>query len=52
MFVLVVPLSEQNTAVNELKRQAWEEVAQGVNALGEGEMRTATEVLLSIKKAV
>ncbi|XP_013869443.1 myb/SANT-like DNA-binding domain-containing protein 4 [Austrofundulus limnaeus] len=33
-----------NTAVNELKRQAWEEVAQGVNALGERETRTATEV--------
>ncbi|KAM4565916.1 uncharacterized protein msantd4, partial [Odontesthes bonariensis] len=35
---------QQNTAVNELKRQAWEEVAQGVNALGEGELRTAAEV--------
>uniref|UniRef100_A0AAQ6AMI5 Myb/SANT-like DNA-binding domain-containing protein 4 n=1 Tax=Amphiprion ocellaris TaxID=80972 RepID=A0AAQ6AMI5_AMPOC len=35
---------QQNTAINELKRQAWEEVAQGVNALGEGELRTAAEV--------
>ncbi|XP_041851563.1 myb/SANT-like DNA-binding domain-containing protein 4 isoform X2 [Melanotaenia boesemani] len=35
---------QQNTAVNELKRQAWEEVAQSVNALGEGELRTAAEV--------
>ncbi|KAM4627221.1 uncharacterized protein msantd4 [Polymixia lowei] len=33
-----------NTAINELKRQAWEEVAGGVNALGEGELRTAAEV--------
>ncbi|XP_042342875.1 myb/SANT-like DNA-binding domain-containing protein 4 [Plectropomus leopardus] len=35
---------QQNTAINELKRQAWEEVARGVNALGEGELRTAAEV--------
>ncbi|CAL8350762.1 unnamed protein product [Lota lota] len=35
---------QQNTAINELKRQAWEEVAGGVNALGEGEQRTAAEV--------
>uniref|UniRef100_A0A667ZXL2 Myb/SANT-like DNA-binding domain-containing protein 4 n=1 Tax=Myripristis murdjan TaxID=586833 RepID=A0A667ZXL2_9TELE len=35
---------QQNTAINELKRQAWEEVAGGVNALGEGELRTAAEV--------
>ncbi|XP_068442026.1 myb/SANT-like DNA-binding domain-containing protein 4 [Clinocottus analis] len=35
---------QQNTAINELKRQAWEEVAQGVNSLGEGEQRTAAEV--------
>ncbi|XP_068172625.1 myb/SANT-like DNA-binding domain-containing protein 4, partial [Antennarius striatus] len=35
---------QQNTAINELKRQAWEEVAQSVNSLGEGELRTATEV--------
>uniref|UniRef100_A0A665UEH5 Myb/SANT-like DNA-binding domain-containing protein 4 n=1 Tax=Echeneis naucrates TaxID=173247 RepID=A0A665UEH5_ECHNA len=35
---------QQNTAVNELKRQAWEEVARGVNSLGEGELRTAVEV--------
>ncbi|KAF3847824.1 hypothetical protein F7725_020852 [Dissostichus mawsoni] len=33
-----------NTAINELKRQAWEEVAGGVNSLGEGELRTAAEV--------
>lgn len=37
---------EQNTAINELKRQAWEEVARGVNSLGEGELRTASEVCL------
>ncbi|CAJ1065622.1 myb/SANT-like DNA-binding domain-containing protein 4 isoform X1 [Xyrichtys novacula] len=35
---------QQNTAINELKRQAWEEVAQSVNSLGEGELRTAAEV--------
>ncbi|XP_045580723.1 myb/SANT-like DNA-binding domain-containing protein 4 isoform X2 [Salmo salar] len=35
---------QQNTAINELKRRAWEEVAGGVNALGEGELRTASEV--------
>ncbi|KAL7401032.1 hypothetical protein ABVT39_021742 [Epinephelus coioides] len=35
---------QQNTAINELKRQAWEEVARSVNALGEGELRTAAEV--------
>ncbi|KAJ7995293.1 hypothetical protein DPEC_G00243030 [Dallia pectoralis] len=35
---------QQNTAINELKRRAWEEVAGGVNALGEGELRTAAEV--------
>lgn len=35
---------QQNTAVNELKRRAWEEVAECVNALGEGEVRTAGEV--------
>ncbi|XP_070826835.1 myb/SANT-like DNA-binding domain-containing protein 4 [Chaetodon trifascialis] len=35
---------QQNTAINELKRQAWEEVARGVNSLGEGEFRTAAEV--------
>ncbi|XP_074497964.1 uncharacterized protein msantd4 [Sebastes fasciatus] len=35
---------QQNTAINELKRQAWEDVAQGVNSLGEGELRTAAEV--------
>lgn len=40
---------EQNTAINELKRQAWEEVAQGVNALGEGELRTAAEVCLLLE---
>lgn len=37
-------MCEQNTAINELKRQAWEEVARGVNSLGEGELRTAAEV--------
>ncbi|XP_036380998.1 myb/SANT-like DNA-binding domain-containing protein 4 [Megalops cyprinoides] len=35
---------QQNTAVKELKRRAWEEVADCVNALGEGELRTAAEV--------
>uniref|UniRef100_A0A4W4DW35 Myb/SANT-like DNA-binding domain-containing protein 4 n=1 Tax=Electrophorus electricus TaxID=8005 RepID=A0A4W4DW35_ELEEL len=35
---------QQNTAVNELKRRAWDEVAACVNALGEGELRTAGEV--------
>ncbi|XP_029027552.1 myb/SANT-like DNA-binding domain-containing protein 4, partial [Betta splendens] len=35
---------QQTTAINELKRQAWEEVARGVNSLGEGELRTAAEV--------
>ncbi|KAK2847122.1 hypothetical protein Q5P01_010121 [Channa striata] len=35
---------QQNTAFKELKRQAWEEVAQGVNSVGEGELRTAAEV--------
>ncbi|XP_050921474.1 myb/SANT-like DNA-binding domain-containing protein 4 [Lates calcarifer] len=35
---------QQNTAINELKRQAWEEVARCVNSLGEGELRTAAEV--------
>ncbi|TRY81523.1 hypothetical protein DNTS_005811 [Danionella cerebrum] len=35
---------QQNMAINELKRRAWEEVAESVNALGEGEMRTAAEV--------
>ncbi|KAL1260285.1 hypothetical protein QQF64_008112 [Cirrhinus molitorella] len=35
---------QQNMAINELKRRAWEEVADSVNALGEGELRTAAEV--------
>uniref|UniRef100_W5MJ48 Myb/SANT-like DNA-binding domain-containing protein 4 n=1 Tax=Lepisosteus oculatus TaxID=7918 RepID=W5MJ48_LEPOC len=35
---------QQNTAINELKRRAWDEVADCVNALGEGELRTAVEV--------
>uniref|UniRef100_UPI001ED81122 myb/SANT-like DNA-binding domain-containing protein 4 n=1 Tax=Scatophagus argus TaxID=75038 RepID=UPI001ED81122 len=35
---------QQNTAINELKREAWEEVARSVNSLGEGELRTAVEV--------
>ncbi|XP_051522284.1 myb/SANT-like DNA-binding domain-containing protein 4 [Myxocyprinus asiaticus] len=35
---------QQNMAINELKRRAWEEVADSVNALGEGELRTASEV--------
>ena len=39
---------QQNTAINELKRRAWEEVAGGVNALGEGELRTAAEVCVCV----
>ncbi|XP_062311102.1 myb/SANT-like DNA-binding domain-containing protein 4 [Osmerus eperlanus] len=35
---------QQNTAIKELKRRAWEEVANCVNALGEGDLRTAVEV--------
>ncbi|KAF4104463.1 myb/SANT-like DNA-binding domain-containing protein 4 [Onychostoma macrolepis] len=35
---------QQNMAINELKRRAWEEVADSVNSLGEGELRTAAEV--------
>ncbi|KAJ8347817.1 hypothetical protein SKAU_G00264060 [Synaphobranchus kaupii] len=35
---------QQNTAIKELKRRAWEEVADCVNTLGEGELRTAAEV--------
>lgn len=35
---------QQNTAINELKRRAWDEVADCVNSLGEGELRTAAEV--------
>ncbi|RVE64668.1 hypothetical protein OJAV_G00127970 [Oryzias javanicus] len=35
---------QQHTAVNELKRRAWEEVAQCVTLLGEGEIRTAAEL--------
>uniref|UniRef100_A0A8C9QXU5 Myb/SANT-like DNA-binding domain-containing protein 4 n=1 Tax=Scleropages formosus TaxID=113540 RepID=A0A8C9QXU5_SCLFO len=35
---------QQNTAINELKRRTWDEVADCVNALGEGELRTAAEV--------
>ncbi|KAG9351433.1 hypothetical protein JZ751_022683 [Albula glossodonta] len=35
---------QQNSAIKELKRRAWEEVANCVNALGEGELRTAAEV--------
>uniref|UniRef100_F6Z1R1 Myb/SANT-like DNA-binding domain-containing protein 4 n=1 Tax=Xenopus tropicalis TaxID=8364 RepID=F6Z1R1_XENTR len=33
-----------NTTINEMKRKAWEEIAECVNALGEGEQRTGTEV--------
>lgn len=42
-------MCEQNTAINELKRQAWEEVARGVNSLGEGELRTAAEVYFYVQ---
>lgn len=45
-FSSLILVLEQNTAINELKRQAWEEVARGVNSLGEGELRTAAEVCL------
>ena len=33
-----------NTTINVMKRMAWEEIAQCVNAVGEGEQRTGTEV--------
>ncbi|XP_069496828.1 myb/SANT-like DNA-binding domain-containing protein 4 isoform X1 [Ambystoma mexicanum] len=33
-----------NTRINELKRRAWEEIAECVNAIGEGEQRTGQEV--------
>ncbi|XP_014348112.1 myb/SANT-like DNA-binding domain-containing protein 4 [Latimeria chalumnae] len=33
-----------NTTINEMKRKAWDEIAEHVNALGEGEHRTGTEV--------
>ncbi|NXH12227.1 MSD4 protein, partial [Bucco capensis] len=33
-----------NTTINEMKRKAWEEIAECVNAVGEGEHRTGTEV--------
>ncbi|XP_043928533.1 myb/SANT-like DNA-binding domain-containing protein 4 isoform X1 [Protopterus annectens] len=35
---------QHNTAINEMKRKAWDEIAECVNALGEGEQRTGTEV--------
>lgn len=47
VFFSSLCVCNQNTAINELKRQAWEEVAQGVNSLGEGELRTAAEVFES-----
>ncbi|XP_030056112.1 myb/SANT-like DNA-binding domain-containing protein 4 [Microcaecilia unicolor] len=33
-----------NTTINEMKRKAWEEIAECVNSVGEGEQRTGTEV--------
>ncbi|XP_078513155.1 myb/SANT-like DNA-binding domain-containing protein 4 [Lissotriton helveticus] len=33
-----------NSRINELKRRAWEEIAECVNAIGEGEQRTGLEV--------
>uniref|UniRef100_A0A8C8VKT1 Myb/SANT-like DNA-binding domain-containing protein 4 n=1 Tax=Pelusios castaneus TaxID=367368 RepID=A0A8C8VKT1_9SAUR len=33
-----------NTTINEMKRKAWEEIAECVNAVGEGEQRTGTEM--------
>ncbi|KGL98000.1 Myb/SANT-like DNA-binding domain-containing protein 4 [Charadrius vociferus] len=33
-----------NSTINEMKRKAWEEIAECVNAVGEGEQRTGTEV--------
>ncbi|XP_078513153.1 myb/SANT-like DNA-binding domain-containing protein 4 [Lissotriton helveticus] len=33
-----------NSRINELKRRAWDEIAECVNAIGEGEQRTGLEV--------
>lgn len=40
----VIFSKQLNTAINVMKRMAWEEIAQCVNAVGEGEQRTGTEV--------
>ncbi|KAM3933909.1 myb/SANT-like DNA-binding domain-containing protein 4 isoform 2-T2 [Leptodactylus fuscus] len=40
----VIFSKQLNTTINEMKRKAWEEIAECVNALGEGEQRTGTEV--------
>ncbi|XP_016082760.1 myb/SANT-like DNA-binding domain-containing protein 4 [Ornithorhynchus anatinus] len=40
----VIFSKQLNTTINEMKRKAWEEIAECVNAVGEGEQRTGTEV--------
>ncbi|XP_004709050.1 myb/SANT-like DNA-binding domain-containing protein 4 [Echinops telfairi] len=40
----VIFSKQLNTTINVMKRMAWEEIAQCVNAVGEGEQRTGTEV--------
>ncbi|XP_063286324.1 myb/SANT-like DNA-binding domain-containing protein 4 isoform X2 [Pelobates fuscus] len=40
----VIFSKQLNTTINEMKRKAWEEIAECVNSLGEGEQRTGTEV--------
>lgn len=40
----VIFSKQLNTTINVMKRMAWEEIAQCVNAVGEGEQRTGAEV--------
>lgn len=40
----VIFSKQLNTTINVMKRLAWEEIAQCVNAVGEGEQRTGAEV--------
>ncbi|XP_074072689.1 myb/SANT-like DNA-binding domain-containing protein 4 [Macrotis lagotis] len=40
----VIFSKQLNTTINEMKRKAWEEIAECVNAVGEGEQRTGAEV--------
>ncbi|KAM8976505.1 myb/SANT-like DNA-binding domain-containing protein 4 isoform 1-T1 [Pelodytes ibericus] len=40
----VIFSKQLNTTINEMKRKAWDEIAECVNSLGEGEQRTGTEV--------
>lgn len=40
----VIFSKQLNTTINVMKRMAWEEIAQCVDAVGEGEQRTGTEV--------